>query len=76
VAIDVHAAARDHTVADLEMLGQRHGRGEFRLDDLRDRLGTAQWIDDAEFEAYDLPRTRSQSCGNGPRNGSATLSSD
>ncbi|MEU9056531.1 hypothetical protein AB0D37_40120 [Streptomyces sp. NPDC048384] len=50
----VHAAARDHTIADLEMLGRRHGRGEFRLDDLRDRLGTAQWIDDAEFEAYGL----------------------
>jgi len=52
--IDVRAAARDHTIADLEMLGQRHGRGEFRLDDLRDRLGTAQWIDDVEFEAYGL----------------------
>ncbi|MGW7207110.1 nucleotidyl transferase AbiEii/AbiGii toxin family protein [Streptomyces sp. NPDC054837] len=52
--IDVRAAARDHTIADLEMLGERHGRGEFRLDDLRDRLGTAQWIDDAEFEAYGL----------------------
>lgn len=52
--VDVRAAARDHTIADLERLGERHGRGEFRLDDLRDRLGTAQWIDDAEFEAYGL----------------------
>ncbi|MFF1300793.1 MULTISPECIES: nucleotidyl transferase AbiEii/AbiGii toxin family protein [unclassified Streptomyces] len=52
--IDVRAAARDHAIADLEMLGERHGRGEFRLDDLRDRLGSAQWIDDAEFEAYGL----------------------
>ncbi|MEU6577251.1 nucleotidyl transferase AbiEii/AbiGii toxin family protein [Streptomyces sp. NPDC046805] len=52
--VDVQAAARDHTIADLEMLGTRHGRGEFRLDDLRDRLGSAQWIDDAEFEVYGL----------------------
>ena len=36
------------------MLGKRHGRGQFRLDDLRDRLGTAQWIDDEEFEVYGL----------------------
>ncbi|MDQ1005828.1 hypothetical protein QFZ82_000313 [Streptomyces sp. V4I23] len=52
--VDVRAAAGDHTIADLEMLGKRHGRGQFRLDDLRDRLGTSQWIDDAEFEAYGL----------------------
>lgn len=52
--VDVRAAAHDHTIADLEMLGERHGRGQFRLDDLRDRLGTAQWIDDEEFEAYGL----------------------
>ncbi|MEU3522205.1 nucleotidyl transferase AbiEii/AbiGii toxin family protein [Streptomyces sp. NPDC006654] len=52
--VDVRAAAREHSIADLEMLGSRHGRGDFRLDDLHDRLGTAQWIDDAEFEAYGL----------------------
>ncbi|MER5917957.1 nucleotidyl transferase AbiEii/AbiGii toxin family protein [Streptomyces sp. NPDC001982] len=52
--VDVRAAAHDHTIADLETLGERHGRGQFHLDDLRDRLGTAQWIDDAEFEAYGL----------------------
>ncbi|GAB7101770.1 hypothetical protein JCM4814A_00840 [Streptomyces phaeofaciens JCM 4814] len=52
--IDVRAAARDHTITDLEQLGQRHGRGQFRLDDLCDRLGAAQWIDDVEFEAYGL----------------------
>ncbi|MFG2961452.1 hypothetical protein ACGF5O_48015 [Streptomyces sp. NPDC048291] len=52
--VDVRAAARGHTIADLEMLGSRHGRGDFRLYDLHDRLGTAQWIDDAEFEAYGL----------------------
>jgi len=52
--IDVHAAAGDHTFRDLETLGERHGRGEFRLEDLRDRLGTAEWMDDVEFEAYGL----------------------
>jgi hypothetical protein len=36
------------------MLGERHGRGDFRLEDLRDRLGTAEWMDDMEFEAYGL----------------------
>ena len=52
--VDVRAADQDHTTADLKMLGKRHGRGQFRLDDLRDRLGTAQWIDDEEFEVYGL----------------------
>ncbi|MGW4034609.1 nucleotidyl transferase AbiEii/AbiGii toxin family protein [Streptomyces sp. NPDC004838] len=52
--VDVRAAAHAHTITDLETLGERHGRGQFRLDDLRDRLGTAQWIDDEEFETYGL----------------------
>ncbi|TXL84532.1 nucleotidyl transferase AbiEii/AbiGii toxin family protein [Streptomyces sp. IB2014 016-6] len=52
--VDVRAAALDHSIPELEMLGERHGRGQFRLDDLRDRLGTAQWIDEEEFEAYGL----------------------
>ncbi|MFK4123678.1 nucleotidyl transferase AbiEii/AbiGii toxin family protein [Streptomyces longwoodensis] len=52
--IDVHAAAGDHTFPDLETLGERHGRGDFRLEDLRDRLGAAEWMDDMEFEAYGL----------------------
>ncbi|MFF3326945.1 nucleotidyl transferase AbiEii/AbiGii toxin family protein [Streptomyces sp. NPDC002889] len=53
--IDVHAAARHRTTADLEALGARHGRDEFRLQDLRDRLGGADWFDDEEFAAYGVP---------------------
>jgi hypothetical protein len=52
--IDVRAAAHDRTFRNLETLGERHGRGEFRLEDLRDRLGTAEWMDDEEFAAYGL----------------------
>lgn len=52
--IDVRAAARHHSTADLERLGERHGRDEFRLDDLRDRLDGAEWYDDDEFAAYGL----------------------
>jgi hypothetical protein len=52
--IDVHAAAASHTLQDLERLGERHGRGEFRLQDLRERLGGAEWFDDDEFAAYGL----------------------
>ncbi|HEY9374815.1 nucleotidyl transferase AbiEii/AbiGii toxin family protein [Streptomyces sp.] len=52
--IDVHAAAEHRTHADLERLGDRHGRDEFRLHDLRERLGGADWYDDEEFAAYGL----------------------
>lgn len=52
--IDVHAAAGSHTIQDFERLGERHGRGEFRLEDLRERLGGAEWFDDDEFAAYGL----------------------
>nr|WP_203731650.1 nucleotidyl transferase AbiEii/AbiGii toxin family protein [Streptomyces sp. SID12501] len=52
--IDVHAAADSRTLQDLERLGERHGRGEFRLQDLRERLGGAEWFDDDEFAAYGL----------------------
>ncbi|MFJ9646419.1 nucleotidyl transferase AbiEii/AbiGii toxin family protein [Streptomyces sp. NPDC004244] len=52
--IDVHAAARRRTTAELEHLGRRHGRDEFRLDDLHDRLAGADWYDDEEFHAYGL----------------------
>ncbi|MFC9796832.1 nucleotidyl transferase AbiEii/AbiGii toxin family protein [Streptomyces sp. NPDC127584] len=52
--IDVHAAARGRTVHELESLGARHGRDEFRLEDLRDRLAGADWYDDEEFAAYGL----------------------
>lgn len=52
--IDVHAAAEHHTTSDLERLGERHGRDEFRLQDLHDRLAGAEWYDDEEFAAYGL----------------------
>ncbi|MEU7554044.1 nucleotidyl transferase AbiEii/AbiGii toxin family protein [Streptomyces sp. NPDC044571] len=52
--IDVHAASRHRTTNELERLGERHGRDEFRLQDLRDRLAGAEWADDTEFAAYGL----------------------
>ncbi|WP_407841980.1 nucleotidyl transferase AbiEii/AbiGii toxin family protein (plasmid) [Streptomyces sp. DSM 116496] len=52
--IDVHAASRHRTTTELERLGERHGRDEFRLQDLRDRLAGADWADDDEFAAYGL----------------------
>ncbi|WP_331721162.1 nucleotidyl transferase AbiEii/AbiGii toxin family protein [Streptomyces sp. NBC_00454] len=52
--IDVHAASRHRTAGELERLGERHGRDEFRLQDLRDRLAGADWADDDEFAAYGL----------------------
>ncbi|GHE11101.1 nucleotidyl transferase AbiEii/AbiGii toxin family protein [Streptomyces alanosinicus] len=52
--IDVHAASRHHTTADLERLGRRHARTEFSLSDLRDRLAGAEWWDDADYTGYGL----------------------
>lgn len=52
--IDVHAASRHRSAGELERLGERHGRDEFRLEDLRDRLAGADWADDEEFAAYGL----------------------
>ncbi|MFB7590476.1 nucleotidyl transferase AbiEii/AbiGii toxin family protein [Streptomyces sp. NPDC056169] len=52
--IDVHAASCDRTIHELESLGARHSRDEFRLQDLRDRLGGADWYEDEEFAAYGL----------------------
>ncbi|MFQ6198822.1 hypothetical protein ACLMMR_31915, partial [Streptomyces sp. NPDC000405] len=52
--IDVHAASHHRTIADLETLGRRHARFEFSLQDLRDRLAGADWLDDEEFAAYGL----------------------
>ncbi|CAM5534868.1 hypothetical protein GCM10010261_02390 [Streptomyces pilosus] len=56
--IDVHAASAHHTVTDLERLGERHGRDEFRRQDLRDRLAGAEWFDDEEFASYGLDEDR------------------
>ncbi|MCZ1008258.1 nucleotidyl transferase AbiEii/AbiGii toxin family protein [Streptomyces lydicus] len=52
--IDVHAASRHHSTAELESLGRRHARIDFSLHDLRDRLSGADWYEDEEFSAYDL----------------------
>lgn len=52
--IDVHAASRHHTTADLETLGRRHARDEFSLEDLQARLAGAEWYEDEEFTAYGL----------------------
>lgn len=52
--IDVHAAARHRTIADLETLGRRHARFEFSLHELRDRLAGAEWWDDQDFAEYGL----------------------
>ncbi|MER7983903.1 nucleotidyl transferase AbiEii/AbiGii toxin family protein, partial [Streptomyces sp. NPDC095817] len=52
--IDVHAASRHRTTADLETLGRRHARFEFSLQDLRDRLNGAEWWDDKDFTDYGL----------------------
>ncbi|MEU0806260.1 nucleotidyl transferase AbiEii/AbiGii toxin family protein [Streptomyces sp. NPDC005970] len=53
--IDVHAASRHYTTADLETLGRRHARDEFCLEDLQTRLAGAEWYEDEEFTAYGLP---------------------
>ncbi|MEU0038869.1 nucleotidyl transferase AbiEii/AbiGii toxin family protein [Streptomyces sp. NPDC006333] len=52
--IDVHAASRHRSMADLETLGRRHARFEFSLQDLRDRLHGAEWWDDQDFTDYGL----------------------
>lgn len=56
--IDVHAASAHHTATELERLGERHGREEFRRQDLRDRLAGAEWYDDEEFASYGLADDR------------------
>lgn len=52
--IDVHAATRHRSTADLENLGRRHARFEFSLHDLHDRLAGAEWWDDQDFADYGL----------------------
>ncbi|MFD5552372.1 nucleotidyl transferase AbiEii/AbiGii toxin family protein [Streptomyces sp. NPDC127068] len=56
--IDVHAASRHRTTADLETLGRRHARIAFDLHDLRDRLTGTDWYEDEEFTAYGLTPDR------------------
>ncbi|MDC2956884.1 nucleotidyl transferase AbiEii/AbiGii toxin family protein [Streptomyces gilvifuscus] len=52
--IDVHAAARHRSTAELENLGRRHARYAFSLEDLRDRLVGAEWWDDEDYADYGL----------------------
>ncbi|GAA3078231.1 nucleotidyl transferase AbiEii/AbiGii toxin family protein [Streptomyces glomeratus] len=52
--IDVHAASRHRTTAELEALGRRHARDEFSLEGLRDRLSGAEWYEDDDYAAYGL----------------------
>ena len=52
--IDVHAASRHRTTADLETLGRRHARVDFSLQDLRDRLAGAEWWEDQSYLDYGL----------------------
>lgn len=52
--IDVRAAARLRSSAELEALGRLHARDEFDLDELADRLDSAQLIEDEDFAGYGL----------------------
>jgi predicted nucleotidyltransferase component of viral defense system len=53
--IDIHAASRLRTTAELEALGRRHAwEDEFSLEDLKFRLDGADWYDDQAFAEYGL----------------------
>ena len=53
--IDIHAASRLRTSAELEALGRRHAwDDEFSLQDLKSRLDGADWYDDQAFADYGL----------------------
>ncbi|MEV7684895.1 nucleotidyl transferase AbiEii/AbiGii toxin family protein [Streptomyces bungoensis] len=52
--IDVQAASRHRSTADLEALGRRRAHDEFSLEDLRDRLTGADWYEDEDYAAYGL----------------------
>ncbi|GGP78979.1 MULTISPECIES: nucleotidyl transferase AbiEii/AbiGii toxin family protein [Streptomyces] len=52
--IDVQAASRHRSTADLESLGRRRAHDEFRLEDLRDRLIGADRHEDEDYAAYGL----------------------
>jgi hypothetical protein len=52
--IDVRAASSLYSTADLENLGRRHARDEFRLEDLAARLDGAEWFEDEAFTVYGL----------------------
>lgn len=52
--IDVFAASRRWSNADLEEFGRRHARGRFEREDLQANLTGAEWTDDEAFAAYGL----------------------
>ncbi|NUP24643.1 MAG: nucleotidyl transferase AbiEii/AbiGii toxin family protein [Streptomyces sp.] len=52
--IDVFAASRRWSTADLEEFGRRHARGRFEREDLQANLAGAEWTDDEAFVAYGL----------------------
>ncbi|WP_327188785.1 nucleotidyl transferase AbiEii/AbiGii toxin family protein [Streptomyces xinghaiensis] len=52
--IDVQAASRHRSTADLESLGRRRAEDEFSLEDLYDRLTGADWYEDEDYAAYGL----------------------
>jgi hypothetical protein len=52
--IDIHAASRLRSRADIEALGRRHAWDEFTLEDLKFRLDGADWYDDQAFAEYGL----------------------
>lgn len=52
--IDVQAASRHRSTADLESLGRLRAHDEFSLEDLRDRLTGADWYEDEDYAAYGL----------------------
>ncbi|MCX5200554.1 nucleotidyl transferase AbiEii/AbiGii toxin family protein [Streptomyces sp. NBC_00237] len=52
--IDVFAASRRWSAADLEEFGRRHARGRFEQEDLQANLAGAEWTDDEAFAAYGL----------------------
>ena len=52
--IDVFAASRRWTNAELEEFGRRHARGRFEREDLQSNLTGAEWTDDEAFTAYGL----------------------
>lgn len=52
--VDIHAASRLRSLAELESLGRRHARDEFSLENLVMRLNAAEWRADDEFSVYGL----------------------
>jgi hypothetical protein len=52
--VDIHAASKIRSQAELEFLGRRCAWDEFSLEGLQIRLDSAQWRADEEFSAYGL----------------------